>query len=189
MDPEMKIKAISRANLQDFFSLFDETTCRDCYCTALYSTSWKEYNPGSLENRRKRMALIEGGGSDGYLFYKEETLIGWIQVANIADLPNLLNVSPFFATVSGRVITCFKVKPEYRGKGLSAQMISLICHEKDAAHGRLFAIPSRYEGEFIECRSWTGTVNTFAKNGFVEIQKGNDDYILMERISAQKQVE
>lgn len=182
----MRIEPISCANLQDFLSLFDETTCSDCYCTALYNSTWKEFEPLSLENRKKRVTLVEHGVSDGYLFYEEDELIGWVQVANIASLQNLINVSAYFADATGQVVTCFKVKPEHRRRGFSVKMIGLIVDTVNNANARLFAIPTRYNDEFDECRSWTGTVNAFAKNGFVEIQQEDDDTVIMERITAQE---
>jgi GNAT superfamily N-acetyltransferase len=181
----MRIEPISKLNVTDFLSLFNEGSCKDCYCTALYNRNWDEYNPQSPENRKHRMSIIDSGISDGFLFYQDNELIGWVQVGDVASFPNLINTAQFFSTAKGKVITCFKLKPQHRGKGYSSIMIKLITNIFDLTTTKLFAIPNRYDG-FDEGRSWTGTVNAFLKNGFTEIQNGNQDYIVMEKTSAQQ---
>jgi hypothetical protein len=175
----MRIEALSKSNIADFLSLFNEGTCKDCYCTALYASSWDSYEPQSPGNRERRISLIEEGNSDGYLFYNEQEVAGWVQVAKTSDLPNLRNTSTYFQSHPGLAITCFKLRADYRNKGLSTLMVKLIVEALAGTDDRLYAIPSRYSDEFNEYRSWTGTTGCFSRNGFIEIEKGFDDYVVM----------
>ena len=180
----MHVETLSQTNLRDFYSLFNEKTCKDCYCTALYARSWDAYDPESSHNRLLRENIIKSGKVDGFLCYEANDLIGWVQVGHLSDFPNLVNISDYFTGKSGMIITCFKIKPEYRSKGFSTKMVACIVHELTDNGQSLFAIPSSYSDEFNEFRSWTGTAGTFKRNGFVEVENAQDDYVVMEYVKS-----
>lgn len=181
----MKIEKLHKSNLSDFLSLFDECSCKDCYCTALYAQNWDMYDPQSVDNRSRRVDLVDRGCSDGYLFYLGNDLIGWVQVAKSSELPNLKNITTVFEAHPGLVITCFKVNPKYRNQGLSTKMIGLIVVAAVEAGEDLYSIPTQYSDEFNEYRSWTGTVGCFSRNGFIEIENGADGTVVMKKSHAE----
>ena len=152
----------------DFLSLFDEKNGGDCYCMAWHRKRWDEFDSNDHGNRVDRHKIMNDGISDGFLIYLNNVVIGWVQAGNIAYLPNVKNTFGNLFNEGDILISCIKIKEEYRGKGLATDFIKLVTDELKKSHTRILAIPTRYK-KFDQEEVWTGTMGIYERSGYVPI--------------------
>ncbi len=125
-------------------------------------------------NRRALRRLVAGGAVPGLLAYAGREPVGWCAVAPRQDCPRLAR-SRILAPVDDRPvwsITCFFVRRDWRGKGVTRALI-----EGAAEHVR------RHGGRFVEAYPvdprrptdagslYHGVASTFRRAGFREVAR------------------
>ena len=179
----------------DYLEFFDNRAFTDgnpngpCYCTSPSQTPEEERQMvqdfsrwGVKETlRRHAVQLLQAGRIHGYLAYDGDKAIGWCNAADMdsyaAFVPETARRGRAGRTVS---IVCLEVAPEYRGRGIAAQLISSVC--ADAMAGGYAAVEG-YPAETQEGSrfDYTGSVRLYEKSGFRQAARG-DGRIIMRRI-------
>lgn len=179
-EQNMVIRPLVPELCEDWLQYFDNIAFQDhqdwafCYCLEGHldrKTQEEWTNPG--ERREKAIELIHAGVMQGYLAYLGNKVIGW---CNVNDRENYPYLTGMFREIGYRteepagtrvkVIFCFLIAPEYRGKGVAQKLLEQLC--KDAAQdGYDYIEVYPFADEKFEFQ-YHGTCRMYERNGFTE---------------------
>lgn len=169
---EIIIKPLNQTLRADFFRLHSkETGCDWCNCTAWWVPTWEEFSENSREtNLKVREDLFKKNCSDGFLFYKDNQVIGWCQCFQRDAFAKLVKQYSLEPDKEIFALTCMKIHPDYRKQGLSHKFLELIIeHLKEKGIKLLQGFP-KSGSSFEDGDVWTGPESIFIKAGFKKIQ-------------------
>ncbi|MCI0658346.1 MAG: GNAT family N-acetyltransferase [Acidobacteria bacterium] len=160
----------------DLEALFGERgACGGCWCMA-WRLPRAQYQAGKGEkNRRALMKLVKSNNAPGILAYAGRKAIGWCAVAPRSDY-SFLGRSRVLQEVDRLPvwsISCLFVLRDYRGQGVSTQLLRAAVWFAAAKGAKLVegypAIPyaQRVPAAFL----WTGTPSAFLRAGFTEVAR------------------
>lgn len=191
---EIEIKALTPDLVEAYIDFFDHRAFSDgspyypCYCNAFNMSSaavgamreQAEIYGGGTEGWKKALResavqMVRESKIRGYLAFDSGIAVGW---CNANDRMNYYRVGEFDLdnipedTVSSgcqrkgqiKSVVCFEICPEYRGKGIAAQLLDRVCADA-AAEGYDFAegYPAAEERNMP---AFTGPVRLYEKAGF-----------------------
>ena len=168
----------------DFENLFGERgACGGCWCM-LWRINRSQFERGKGEgNRRAMQAIVRSGETPGIIGTIDHAPVAWCSVAPRETFTALersrilkrLDEKPVWS------ISCFFVRKDLRGKGLSACMIAAALEYVKSQGG------SWVEGYPVEPKkgrtapafAWTGLASAFRKAGFPEVARRSDTRPIM----------
>ena len=168
LDFKLSIKQLSSENRQDFYAVHRAGEYTD-YCLCGYwwvpnSDGWSERT--EQEAIAQREDLFSRKISDGYLLYKDNQPVGWCQVYQRDELPNLVNTFKFDPDADVWCIGCFMIIPEMRGMGLACRFFAMMLVDlQDRGIRKIQAYPKTQSGLSAN-EVWTGPTSLFQKAGF-----------------------
>lgn len=199
----LEIKPLTPALAANFFDFFDNRAFTDnspegpCYCTRFQMTREQEKtelfdqveaNGGGSAGflralRQVAERQIESGVLKGYLAFVDGVSIGWCNANDKANFPEESgNGAHFHAPAEKRekVVACFEISPEYRGKDIATALLQRVIDDARAEgylaiEGYPHKRDERYEWDF------TGPVRLYQKAGFVETAR-HDNQIVMRKM-------
>ena len=186
--------ACKRLNLQwvpltperwpDFEKLFGQRgACGGCWCM-LWRLKRAEYQRGKGEGNRQAMhRIVLSGQTPGVLGYIDQEPVAWCSVAP-RETFSALQRSRVLKKVDDEPvwsITCFFIRKDHRGKGLSICMAAAAVEFVKANGGRLV---EAYPVEPKKARTapafaWTGLASAFRKAGFTECARRSETRPIM----------
>ena len=186
---KLTIEPLTPALAADFFDFFDNRAFSDnspegpCYCTRFQMTKEEEdaefahadaYGGGSVGFMRvlRKMAedQIASSALQGYLAFADGVSIGWCNCNDKANFPaESGNGARFYAPAEKRekVVACFEIAPEFRGKGVAAALLQRAVDDAKAEGYNAVESFPRLRGERYEW-DFTGPVRLYEKLGFVQ---------------------
>ena len=208
---EIEIKALTPELEKAYFDFFDYRAFSDgspyypCYCNA-FNMSAKE-----IERMRDRSVLYGGGEEGwkrslretasrmvregrikGYLAFDGSNAVGW---CNANDRMNYDRVGefdldhlqedpmPVGCEGKGQIksIVCFEISPEYRGKGIAAQLLKRVCAD---AQREGYRFVEGYPTEKAEgSLAFTGPVHLYQKMGFTPVSHDGSTTMMRKAVS------
>lgn len=199
---ELVIKPLSAELIADYFDFFDNRAFTDnppwggCYCIGWQMTGEEER--AQIHERARQL----GGGSEGtmcalreavvrqitsgalrgYLAYAAGMAIGWCNVNDRARLPDVSATGfalPAPAAEWEKVVLCFEIAPEYRGRGVASALLKRAV--ADAAQEG-YEVMEAFPRLLRERDEWdyTGPARMYEKAGFVPSGR-RDDIMIMRR--------
>jgi GNAT superfamily N-acetyltransferase len=192
------MKPLSPELAADFFDFFDNRAFSDnspegpCYCTRFQMTKEQENAELSVYGEShdnfmralKEVAerQIASKSLRGYLAFVDGLAIGWCNANDKANFPPVSgNGARFYAPAEKRekVIACFEIAPEFRGKGVATALLQRVVDDaKDEGYIAVEGYPrkraERYEWDF------TGPARLYEKVGFAAIT-GQDGNVIMRK--------
>ena len=197
------IKPLTPELANDFFDFFDNRAFTDnspegpCYCTRFQMTKEQEkaefeqveaFGGGSVGFMRvlRKMAdeQIESGALQGYIAFVDGVSIGWCNCNDKANFPlESGNGARFYAPADNRekVIACFEIAPEYRGKGVATALLQrAIDDATDEGYIAIEGFPRKRDGRY----EWdfTGPVQLYEKVGFVKIKEQGQTVVMRKEL-------
>ena len=194
---DITIKPLTPELATDYFDFFENRAFTDdspyrCYCQ-VYQMSKEQQKAASDEakengydggeiSRKIAERQIESGALQGYLAFAGGLSIGWCNANDRANFP----IEPcadthFYAPAEKRekVVVCFEIAPEYRGKGVATAFLhraidDALAEGYIAVIGFPVAREERYEWD---C---TGPIRLFEKAGFIKLTE-QDKTIIMRK--------
>ena len=172
----LEILPLTRERWDDFVQLFGPRgACGGCWCmTPRLPRAVYERQKGA-GNKKAMRRLVERGAEPGLLAYVGGEPVGWCALGPREDFPPLAR-----SRVAKRIderpawsIVCLYIRPDQRGRGLSARII-----EAAAAHARsrgaelLEAYPVEPRKKPMPAVfAWTGIASAFLRAGFEEVAR------------------
>lgn len=137
------IRKLTAENLRDFFILFSKDKCEKCYCTFYFCAenidNWVNM---TMEEAKDLRESITSKCSDGYIYYINNEPAAWCQCVSPKHAPYLKNLLDIKSDDYAKVISCFFVKEEYRGKGLIKTLLQeVIAQCESEGIKALYGIP------------------------------------------------
>ena len=170
---KLKFFPVTKDRWTDFETLFGERgACGGCWCM-FWRLTRKEFDSQKGEGNRKAMkAIVESGKIPGILAFAHDKPVAWCSVAP-RDQFSALDRSRILKPVDNLPvwsISCFFVEKNYRGKGLSIQMIkAAVDYVKKNGGSVVEAYPVEPKKDKMpDAFAWTGLASAFIKAGFTE---------------------
>ncbi len=165
--------------LEDLFG--KKGACNGCWC--MYWRIGPAYRERPREeNRADLRRLVRRGPPPGLLAFDGDTAVGWCQLTPRSDLV-YLESRPMFASVDPAnvwSISCFYVRRGWRGKGVTEALIRAAVAAARAA-GAIGVEAYPYERA---ADAYTGYASTFARAGFEEIARHQENRPILRRMLA-----
>ena len=170
-----EIKKLTIDLLDDWLAYFDNVAFADndewvgCYCmcyhwneTLASQQQWDCSKTGAAYNRERAIEFIKQGHMQGYLAYRDGTVVGW---CNANDKQAYHSVHMDFSSKDKvKSIVCFCISPNFRGKGIASKLLDRVC--ADAAEDGYEYIEAY---PFVKDEyTYHGTKSMYEKNGFID---------------------
>ena len=196
---EIEVKALTPDLEEDYFDFFDHRAFSDgspyypCYCNAFNMSlagvcgmreQAKIYGGGTegwkKALRESAVQMVRERKIRGYLAFDNGIAVGW---CNADDRMNYYRVgefdldhvpedcAPSECLREGQIksIVCFEICPEYRGKGIAAQLLNRVCI--DARAGGYVYVEAYPSDQAQNSLAFTGPVRLYEKAGFAEFSR------------------
>jgi GNAT superfamily N-acetyltransferase len=167
MTSEVRVRKLTPDSRPDFWRAHcEEEGCGWCWCTAWWVPSWEGWKDRTdAENRTLRESLFARGEDDGYLLYVDGEPAGWCQVGARDRLPQLTTLYGLSPDPDVQAITCFAIRPPYRGKGLWPRLLDGVLEDlRSRGAPRVQAFPRAGA-------AYGGTDSLYLRAGFVEVAR------------------
>ncbi|WP_298867499.1 GNAT family N-acetyltransferase [uncultured Microbacterium sp.] len=148
---------------------------RSCQCIWPVVSN-KDWQATTFEQRREMLHdEVEAGPPPGLVAYIDGEAAGWIRVGPRTVQTRILRTRAIAAATAEALdddsvwaVTCFVVRREYRGRGLTAQLLRAgIDHARDSGARLIEAYPvDTSEGEHHSNDLFHGTLSVFLDQGF-----------------------
>ena len=187
------VKQLTPDLLDDWLQFFDNIGFSDnehwsgCYCMCNHwDKKYKEQYNWELEvkkgidsiSREIAINLIKNFEMQGYLAYNNDLVVGWCNVNDKNVYKPIHGDLPWDDSERNdkiKSIMCFCISPKFRNKGIASLILEKIC--KDASienYKYIEAYPFIKE----EWTKYTGPLNMYKKNGFIEYRKDENIQIM-----------
>ena len=178
----LSFKRLSTETLDEFLDYFDHRAFLNdedwagCYCQ-LYLTppgtpEEEVFGPGKA--RSGACDKVATGKMDGYLGYKNGTVVGWCAAGSSMLYPALPEAEETLARV-----LCFNIDPDHRQQGVAGELLDLIL--SDLINRGFSAVEAAPSTESASAKSFQGTVAMFEERGFEKVTEINQNQVLMRR--------
>lgn len=207
---KIEIQALTPALEEAYLDFFDHRAFSDgspyypCYCNAF---NLRAAEIGDLREQAKRYGGPEGWKRAlresaarmvrakkirGYLAFDQGLAVGW---CNANDRTNYYRVgefdldhlpedrAPSDCPRAGQIksIVCFEISPEYRGKGIAAQLLDRVCVD---AQREGYAFVEAYPSEQAQpALAFTGPIRLYEKAGFTEYARLGPTIVMRKPLS------
>lgn len=180
----LSFKPLSINNWEAFEKLFGERgACGGCWCMywRLRSKDFEQQKgPG---NKNALKILIEEKQQIGILAYDSDNLVGWCAIAPRSEYIRLEN-SRILKRIDDKPvwsIVCFYIDKEYRGKGISVELIkAATTHAINLGAAIIEGYPQVPKKDKIPpVFAYTGLASAFSKAGFEEVARRSETRPIM----------
>ncbi len=196
----LTIKPLTPELTADYFDFFNNRAFTDnppwggCYCIAWQMTKEEEKTQlydqveaygGGQENFMRALGeivvrQITSGALRGYLAYVDGVSIGWCNANDKANFPvESVNGFRLYAPTEKRekVVICFEIAPEYRGKGVATALLNRVVIDAKAEG---YAAVEGFPIVHGERNKWDfqGPVRLYEKAGFVKVAEQGKNTVM-----------
>lgn len=203
---EITIKPLSPELMADYFDFFNNRAFTDnppwggCYCTNFQMTKeeiktelydqMEAYGGGQKNFMRVLREIvvrqITSRALRGYLAYVDGMSIGWCNANDRANFPvESADGSRLYAPTEKRekVVICFEIAPEYRGKGVATALLNrVVTDAKAEGYAAVEGFPRRHEVGGRSEWDYTGPTRLYEKLGFTAITKQDGSVIMRKEL-------
>ena len=185
------IKPLTPELLDDFLDYFDNIAFSDnpewagCYCYFHhYEDNVKEWSKRTKEeNRKSSKDLILSRKLNGFLAYKKDKPIGWLNIdlkENYLKLP-IKEAKDYPQEGKVASIVCFIIAPDQRRQGISREILKFACSNlKDKGYNVIEAYPKK--GLLPDAHSYHGPESLYLSEGFSIYKELTDSSIVRKNL-------
>ncbi len=188
---DINIKPLTPDLLDDFLYYFDNIAFSDnpdwsgCYCYFHhYESGLKAWSARTKEeNRSSSKQLILSGKLNGFLVYKKDKPIGWLNIDLTENYVKLPIEEAKGYPQEGKVasIVCFIIAPAQRRQGIARQLLRYACSSlKIKEYDIIEAYPKK--GLFPDAHSYHGPDSLYFSEGFSIFKELTDSYIVRKKL-------
>lgn len=174
----MNIKALTLSNYSDYTDMIEhlsyghQPNWKGCYCYFYHNNlpfeDWIK-RTGEENKVASKQAVIDGT-LKGFLAYKDNKVIGWINVNDAIHFHRLkTHLTPVIKDRKVALSICFIVHPDYRNQGVATTLLKhAIDVYKEKGYDTMLALPITSD-RAIEL-NYRGTKGMYEKQGYIEKQ-------------------
>ncbi len=176
----IRIEQLTEVNFTDYETLTSCESGGGCYCAFWHQkiTSMQEWDSRKKENpllnRQIVLDKVRTGYHVGVLAYCDDILAAWISIGPLIDFywtwKRIAQLGEAAKEIAA--IMCFTIAPDFRGKGLQAQLLkSLIAYAAQRSWKTIEAYP--FDESAVEKHGdaviWPGIAKAYSDAGFTRI--------------------
>lgn len=191
------IKTLTPDLAADYFDFFENRAFTDnspyrCYCQLYQMTEAQakaaceniDMSDAGKVSRRIAQEQIDSGALQGYLAFVNDVSIGWCNANDKVNYPvESCNGERFQASIEkrerkhGKVVACFEIAPEFRGKGVATALLTRVCED---AKSEGYRIVEGFPNIHAERYEWDncGPIRLYEKVGFVNVSRDSDKIVM-----------
>ena len=175
----LKIQPLTPGRWPDLEMLFGHNgACGGCWCM------WWRIKRSDFEqrkgaaNKRAFKKLVTSGVQPGLLAYDDGVPVGWCAVEPRESYP-VLQRSRILKPVDDKPVwsvTCFFVRRDYRGKGVSRALLRATIDQVGRNGGRFvegYPVEPRKD-KMPDAFAWSGIASAFRQEGFTEVARRSE---------------
>ena len=168
METTIAVARLDASTLAEYWVLMSEEPHADwCYCSAWWVPSWDGWDERTAEENRSVVeARLAAGDHEGYIVRAGGLAVGWMQVIERDRAPKLVRQLELAPDPGVRAITCLRVAPRMRRRGVASLALTAILAELDAAGVPAVEAYPRAGDPLPEDETWNGTESLFSALGF-----------------------
>lgn len=174
---KLSCRVLTPDRWSDLASLFGGNgACDGCWCMWWRHRRGEDYEAAKgATNRRRFQKLVHSNAAHGALAYADDLPVGWISFDRRVDLPRLQRARTLRCDDAEEVwsLPCFYVRNGWRDRGVARALLDFaIRHLRREGAQILEAYPVQSlpdGGRYRADDAYTGTVDLFAKVGFVPV--------------------
>lgn len=174
----------------DIEKLFgDKGACGGCWCMYWRLGSAAFEKGRGAANKKALRDIVRSGDEPGVLAYRGEEAIGWCAVSPRQAYVRLATSRVLKPIDDAPVwsITCFFVRKEFRGRGVSVKLLQAAVrlarsHGASIVEGYPVEPGARYADTF----AYTGLASAFRKAGFVEVARRSKTRPIMRCVAGKR---
>lgn len=189
MTEPVTIHPLTPAHRQDFLAVMGpQGACYGCWCT-YFRLPPKQRAALSADQKRDLMLdLIDRGPPPGLLLWVGDAPAGWMQIGPRAEVPQWNNPRRSSTPLPDGpaddpavwAISCFFLRPPYRGKGLSRALIAAgVAHARASGARMIEASPMDRASQSKSVSLFVGSTAVFEGAGFVTVAQHKANRPLM----------
>lgn len=170
------VRPISPDTLDDMRKLLQQPPEGWCWCVAWEVPTWEGWTERSAEqNCALRERLWAHGEYHGYVFYLDNSPVGWCRVGPTRAWPKFCAHRNVEASDDVYAFTCFGMRPHVRGEGhLHVFFKQVLADLSRRGVKRVIAVPKKFQDRQADGRVWNGPASLFLKAGFVPMRDEPD---------------
>jgi len=185
-----EIKKLTPDLIDQFTSYFENIeyehapNWKSCYCHYYHSKcffdEWKTRT--SEDNKLASIQAIYDGMMTGFLAFREEKCIGWVNINNAKSYQRLEEeLKPYIGEKKVALSICFVIHPDFRGQGIARALLDhAIDFYRYQGYDGMIALP--IIGDFKKELHYRGTMNMYLERGYEEIGHNGDTKILYKKL-------
>jgi hypothetical protein len=174
----LSIKQLSPELKNDFYRVHSTANGHDfCYCSAWWVKGWKDFDQRTADdNRAVREELFADNRMDGYLLYRNDEPVGWVQACGRDLITKLTKQFRRRADRKCAAITCWFLIPSARKKGYGHTFLAMILEDlRQREYATVEAFPIKWKEKVVDDDVWTGPIEIYIKAGFF-VEKDHESY-------------
>lgn len=178
-NPDLTFHSLTPRRWPDFEQLFGPRgACAGCWCM-FWKLDNKDFNALVYDgNKAVQKAVVESGVTPGLLAYSKGQAVGWIAVEPRSAYPRLARSRVLKPVDDQPVwsITCFFMRKDFRGKGVTVALLRAAVEHAKKHGGRIvegYPIEPK-KGRMPAAFAYTGLASAFRKAGFKEVARNSE---------------
>lgn len=186
----IEIRKLTPDLAEDYVRFFDATPHDDnvaehkCYCVCWSNDDYEGKNFSTVEERRKyAFQYVRNQNIQGYLAYRDDTVVGWCNANTKSDcfkcaswqrFMDYVPLEEFHTGIKVKSIFCFMISPQVKRKGIATLLLERV--RQDAVQdGFDFVEAYPYKESSYQSSDFGGHFEMYKKSGFyvsAESEKG-----------------
>jgi GNAT superfamily N-acetyltransferase len=176
---DLTCKPLTPRRWSDFEQLFGPRgACAGCWCM-FWKLPNKDFRELAYDGTKvAQKTIVDSGIVPGLLAYADHQAVGWIALEPRSEYPRLARSRVLKPVDEQQVwsITCFFTRRDFRGKGVSVELLKAAIEHVRKRHGKIL------EGYPVEPRSekmppvfvYTGLPSAYRQAGFKEVARNSE---------------
>jgi len=187
----MEIKPLNEQNFKDFTDMIERShynhnpNWKGCYCHFYHNTlSFNDWmKQPAVDNKKASFDLMLKGDLFGFLLYREQKCIGWVNANDHHTYHRLRNELDIFNDKKTALTICYIIDQEFRNQGMARLLLDYaITYYQNKGYEQMVALPvlSKHDREL----HYRGSIHMYEERGYKHYQTFGDVYVMIKELKS-----